>query len=52
MPQQEQEVSEGNNRTGQILATLHLIGFDQQPFLVVQSNGLFIQQTSYFLLFL
>jgi len=48
MPQQGLEVSEGINKTGQILATSHLIGFDQQPFLVVQSNGLFIQQTSYF----
>jgi hypothetical protein len=48
MPQQEQDVSEGIKKTGQILATSHLTGFDQQPFLVVQSNGLFIQQTSYF----
>jgi hypothetical protein len=48
MPQQEQDVLEGINRTGKILATSQLIGFDQQPFLVVQSSGLSIQQTSYF----
>jgi hypothetical protein len=36
------------NRTGQILPTSHLKGLDQQHFLVVQSNGLFIQKTSYF----
>lgn len=48
MPQQEQHVLEGINRTGQILAASQLTGFDQQPFPVVQSSGLSIQQTSYF----
>jgi hypothetical protein len=32
MPQQEQEVSEGINRKGQIFSPSHLIGFDQQLF--------------------
>jgi hypothetical protein len=50
MPQQEQEISERINKTGQILATSHLIGFDKQPLLVVQANGLFIQHTSNFLI--
>jgi hypothetical protein len=36
------------NRTGQILPTLHLKRLDQQHSLVVQSNGLCIQKTSYF----
>jgi hypothetical protein len=48
MPQHEHDVLQGINRTGQILAASQLIGFDQQPFPVVQSSGLSIQQPSYF----
>jgi hypothetical protein len=47
----EQELSDGIIWLAQILTPSHLIGFDQQPFLVVQSNGLFIQERSWLLTF-